>query len=298
MHNGPGTEGHGAAAHDSTSWWIPESVGLVVLALALAAYLLGVHRHRAPVPWSRWRTAAWVTGLICVGVGWAGPLAEAARHGFTAHMGTHLLLGMLGPLLLVLAAPGTLALRTLTPPGARRLSAVLRSPPVRVVTNPVVAAVLNGGGLWLLYATDLFELMHSSMTLHVVVHLHVLLAGLAFTVAMIGPDPNPHRASLRTRAVVLVLFIAAHSILGKWLYANPPASVDPADARVGAQFMYYGGDLVDLVILALLFAGWYPGSRFRSRLLPGNPTRARRGQRPSRAEQALGSSHNDRGEKL
>lgn len=262
---------------------------MAVLVLALIAYLLGVHRHHHG-QWPRWRTTAWIAGLASVGAGWAGPLAEAARHDFTAHMGTHLLVGMIGPLLLVLAAPVTLALRTLPAPGARRLSAVLRSPPVRVVTHPIVAAVLNGGGIWLLYTTGAFELMHSSVALHTLVHAHILLAGIAFTVAMIGPDPNPHRASLRTRATVLVLFIAAHSILGKWLYAYPPAGVDPADARAGAQLMYYGGDVVDLVILTLLFAGWYPGSRFRSRLLPGNPARDRRGRhsrRDRRFEQAV-----------
>lgn len=276
-------------------WWILESVGLAVLVLALTVYLLGVHRHRDRGPWAGWRTAVWIAGLTGVGVGWAGPLAEAARHDFTAHMVTHLLVGMIGPLLLVLAAPVTLALRTLPTAGARAVSAVLRSPPARVATHPVVAAVLNGGGLWLLYATGLFELMHRSTALHVLVHVHVLLAGIAFTVAMIGPDPNPHRSSLRVRAAVLVLFIAAHSVLAKWLYAHPPVGVDPADARSGAQLMYYGGDVVDLAILALLFAGWYPGSRFRPRLLPGNPARERREDRIGPTGQALESGHTDPG---
>ncbi len=275
----------------AAEWWILESVGPAVLVLTLTVYLLGVYRHRDRGPWAGWRTAVWIAGLTSVGVGWAGPLAEAARHDFTAHMATHLLVGMIGPLLLVLAAPVTLALRTLPTAGACTVSAVLRSPPARVVTHPVVAAILNGGGLWLLYATDLFELMHRSMALHLLVHVHVLLAGIAFTVAMIGPDPNPHCASLRVRATVLVVFIAAHSILAKWLYAPPPAGVDPADARAGAQLMYYGGDVVDLVILILLSAGWYPGSGLRTRLLPGNParkSRRRRERRIPRAGQRLG----------
>ena len=285
--DGLGTVGHDAAA----GWWIAEPAGLAVLAVALAAYLAGVRRHRVRGPWARWRTTAWIAGLACVGLAWAGPLADAARHDFTAHMAGHLLLGMIGPLLLVLAAPVTLALRTLPAPGARTLSAVLRSPPVRVVTHPVVAAGLNAGGLWLLYATDLFAEMHSTPALHVAVHAHVLLAGAAFTVAMIGPDPNPHRASLRVRATVLVLFIGAHSILGKWLYAHPPTGVDPTEARVGAQLMYYGGDIVDLAILVLLFAGWYPGSRFRSRLLPGNPAVGRRRPGIDTARDPLESGH-------
>ncbi|MBB1031004.1 cytochrome c oxidase assembly protein [Dietzia sp. SLG310A2-38A2] len=258
----------------TADFWIPVALGVLLLAVALTAYLVGVRRHRARGPWPGYRTALWTAGLICLGVAWVGPLASAAHSGFTAHMGVHLLLGMLGPLLLVLAAPVTLALRTLPPRRARAVSGALRSPPVRVLTHPVVAAVLNAGGLWVLYTTDLFALMHSSQTVHVLVHAHVFLAGLAFTVAMIGPDPNPHRASFKTRAVALVLFIAAHSILGRWLYGHPPTGVDPADARAGAQLMFYAGEVVDLALLVLLFTGWYPGSRNRGRYLPRNPALA------------------------
>lgn len=296
MDTGHSHHDHGTTPGDTAStiaaeWWIPESVGLAVLVTALTLYLLGVRRHRERGPWPGRRTTFWIAGLVCVGLAWSAPLAEAARHDFTAHMVGHLLLGMIGPLLLVLATPVTLALRTLPTEGARTVSAILRSPPVRVVIHPVVAAVLNAGGLWLLYATDLFAHMHSSPAVHAAVHAHVLLAGIAFTVAVIGPDPNPHRATLRARATVLVLFIGAHSILGKWLYAHPPAGVDPADARVGAQLMYYGGDVVDLAILVLLFAGWYPGSRFRSRLRPGNPAHGHRDRPVAPPRDPLESDH-------
>lgn len=247
--------------HGTESWWVPESISAALLVLALAAYLMGVRRHRARGPWPRHRTALWAAGLTCVGAAWLGPLAQAARTDFTAHMAGHLLLGMLGPLLLVCAAPITLALRTLQLRHARVLSRVLRSPFVRAVAHPVVAALLNAGGVWALYGTELYALMHQSMSLHVLVHAHVFLAGVAFTVAIVGPDPNPHRAGFGTRAAVLVVFIAAHSILGRWLYGHPPAGVDPADARAGAQLMFYGGEVIDLVFLTLLFAGWYPGTQ-------------------------------------
>ncbi|MDV7999945.1 cytochrome c oxidase assembly protein [Rhodococcus sp. IEGM 1408] len=266
--------------HGTESWWVPETIGAALLVLALAAYVVGVHRHsdRDRGPWPRHRIALWAAGLSCVGAAWLGPLAEAARTDFTAHMAGHLLLGMLGPLLLVCAAPVTLALRTLQLHHARVLSRVLRSPFARAVTHPVVATVLNVGGVWVLYGTGLYALMHQSMALHVLVHAHVLLAGVAFTVAIVGPDPNPHRAGFGTRAAVLVVFIAAHSILGRWLYGHPPAGVDPADARAGAQLMFYGGELIDLALLTLLFAGWYPGTRRQRR--PRVPAHASTTPRP------------------
>ena len=92
------------AQHGTTAWWIPESVVAALLGLSLALYLVGVHRHRTRGPWPLHRTAMWIGGLVCLTVSLIGPLAAAARHDFTAHMAGHLLLGMLGPLLLVLAA--------------------------------------------------------------------------------------------------------------------------------------------------------------------------------------------------
>jgi putative membrane protein len=112
-------------------------------------------------------------------VGAAGPAAiPRIGWGFTAHMTGHLLLGMVGPLLMVLAAPVTLVLGALPVAGARAFGRFLRTPWVRVVTHPVVAGVLNAGGLWLLYTTDLFSLTHSSALVHGLVHTHVFLTGV------------------------------------------------------------------------------------------------------------------------
>ena len=71
----------------------------------------------------------WLLGHVAAPAAASGPLAEAADTGFVAHMVTHLLLGMLAPLLLVLAAPVTLLLRTLPLAAARRVSRVLTSRP-------------------------------------------------------------------------------------------------------------------------------------------------------------------------
>ncbi len=264
--SGAGAHVHGAA--DVDAWALVESaamtaVGAVALLYAIALWM---SRHRSP--WPRWRTASWFAGSACAALA-AGPIATAAHESFTAHMVGHLLLGMLAPLLLVLGAPLTLALRALPLDGARALSRLLRRAPVRWVTHPVVAALLNGGGLWLLYGTGqdpdgLFALMHESAFVHAAVHLHVLLAGYLFTASLVGRDPDAHRAPLAMRVGVLVAFIAAHSMLAKWLYAHPPVGVDALDAQVGAQVMYYGGDVVDVALLVLLGWGWFAATRPRS----------------------------------
>jgi putative membrane protein len=140
---------------------------------------------------------------------------------------------------------------------------LLASPPLRVLTDPVVAAALNVGGLWLLYTTAVFARMHEHPLLHLLVHVHVFATGWLFTVALVSVDPLPHRRSYPIRAAVLVAALAGHDILAKYLYAHPPAGV--ADAELGAMIMYYGGDAVHLVLIVLLCAGWY---RLAGRRLP------------------------------
>ena len=256
--------GTGEASGRLTGWELLDVVVVLALLGAAALYLSALLLARSRSPWPVRRTALWLLGLACVGAALVGPLTTAARQSFTAHSAAHLLLGMLGPLLLVLGAPVTLALRALPVTAARSLVRVLRTPVVRVVTHPVVAGTLDAGGLWLLYGTDLYARMHTSPLLHAAVHLHVLLAGYLFTASVVGRDPDPHRASVRVRSGVLIAFVAAHAVLAKWLYAHPPAGVDPVDARVGAQLMYYGGDVVDVTLVVLLLGGWYAATRPRA----------------------------------
>src|SRR5690606_20120906 len=96
---------------------------LVVFALGLAivGYAAGLWASRNRGAWPVRLTLCWYAGVVCAGVGSIGPVAEAAHHSFTAHMLGHLVLGMLAPLLMVLAAPVTLALRALPVTVARGL---------------------------------------------------------------------------------------------------------------------------------------------------------------------------------
>lgn len=268
--------GHGAAEGFAPSGWAVLDAAVVLLLVGAAvAYGAGLVRARGRSPWPVGRAVCWYAGLACVGVALVGPLAAAARGGFTAHTAGHVLLGMLAPLLLALGAPVTVALRVLPVRAARRLARTLRTWPVRLLAHPVTAAVLNAGGLWLLYATDLYARMHGSALVHAAVHAHVLAAGYLFTAALVGVDPDAHRASVRVRAAVLVAFVAAHSVLAKWLYAHPPAGVGADDARQGAQLMYHAGDVVDVALMVLLLAGWYAAARPRA-LAPGGLGAGRR----------------------
>lgn len=175
----------------------------------------------------------------------------------------HLLLGMIAPLLLALAAPITLALRTLPAAASRKLVRLLKSKPLRIASNPFAASLLNVGGLWVLYATDLYAAMQHSALLHGFVHLHLLLAGYLFTASIIANEPAAHRTGFVYRAVMLWLAVAGHGILAKRLYAFPPSGVPAAQAEAGGMLMYYGGDAVELVIFAIFCRQWFRTSRPR-----------------------------------
>jgi putative membrane protein len=190
-----------------------------------------------------------------------GPPGRLADDNFGWHMIVHLLLGMIVPLLFAVGAPVSLLLRVVDVRTARRVTRVLRSLPVRVLTEPVVAAALDIGGLWLIYRTGILAAMHHHLPLHLAVHVHLVLAGFLFTATLVDADPLPHRRSHLYRALVLLVAIAAHDLLAKSLYADPPAMVPAGQAEAGAMIMYYGGDVVHLVVLVLLCAHWYRAAR-------------------------------------
>jgi putative membrane protein len=241
-------------------------LGVVVGLLALLAYgALVLQARRRGRLWPAERSLAWAAGSVLAAVAVSAPLASRSTMGGPAHMVGHLLLGMLAPLLLVLGAPVTLALRGLPVAAARRLTRLLRTRPLRFLTEPAVAAVLDVAGLWLLYATPLMDVAQSQPVLDVVVHLHVLLAGCLFTAVLVGPDPLPHRRGTWHRLVVLALALAAHDVLAKWLYARASADATGTDTQQGAMVMYYGGDAVELTLAVLLCARW--DRRARPRLV-------------------------------
>lgn len=243
-HHGPGVGGD----------LIALELLVVALAAAAVAYVWAARRR----PWPAGRTVLWLAGIVVAVAGIVGPMLLGEKHDLRWHVGGHLLVGMVAPLLLVTAAPVTLALRTLPRRQARVLGRLLRSRPVAVVSHPAVAAALDVGGLWLMYRTDLLTGVPAAL-----VHLHMLLAGYLFAFSIVGRDPAPHRPGLAVRAGVLVAAVAAHDVLAKLIYAGGPA----AQAEFAGQLMYYGAAPVHVVLFVLLGREWYvaQGRQRRSR---------------------------------
>jgi putative membrane protein len=232
----------------------------VVVLLALSGYLLATWRlGRRGDHWPVLRTLS--CALACTGLVVAAlmPLPGPA---FTVHMIEHSIVGMAAPVLVALARPVTLMLRALPPDRARRvLLSLLHSRMASVAVFPPLAAVWDVGGLWVLYRTPLFATVHGDTVLHALVYVHVFTAGLMFAVAVTQLEPVGRRYSFPLRAASLVLAAAAHDVLSKSIYAAPPpdtaAMFDAADVRTGAQIMFYGGDVTEIMLAVALAWQWY-----------------------------------------
>ncbi|MFF3438070.1 cytochrome c oxidase assembly protein [Streptosporangium sp. NPDC002721] len=234
---------------------------LVVLAVAAGAYLLAAARRaREPRGWSRWRTAGFVAGVALVAAAVTGPVAAFAETDFRGHMLQHLLIGMLAPLGLVLGAPVTLLLRSLSPARGRRVGALLRSRAVHVLADPWVALLLSVGGMVALYCTPLYRLVSTGGLPHHLTHVHFLLAGCLFAWVIAGPDPAPRRPPVPLRLVVLGVAIAVHATLSQLMYAGlvVDVPVPVAQLRGAAEIMYYGGDIAELLLAFALVSTWRP----------------------------------------
>jgi len=243
--------------HGADTWhWVLALPLLMLTAGYLLAVLFGRRRGR---PWPATRTGLCLAGGALCLAAVLGPLAEAGRNSFPAHMVGHLLISVFGPLLVVLSAPATVAVRALPVPAARALVRLLNSHPIRFVSHPVTAGVLSLGGMAALYGTRLYAMSQAEPLLQVAVHAHFIVAGYLFTAAIIAVDPQRHRASFRLRAAVLVIFAAGHGVLAKLIYAYPPPGVPPGQAEVGAMVMFYGNDLAELAMAVILCHSWYAG---------------------------------------
>ncbi|MCW4385754.1 cytochrome c oxidase assembly protein [Salinibacterium sp. SYSU T00001] len=203
-----------------TEWRFDVLWTLICVFLAFF-YLAGVWRlRRRGDTWPVLRTISWIAGLVLLFYVTNGALYVYERYLFSIHMLSHMLLTMMIPVLLVPGSPVTLAARAIRKRtdgtrGARewilwavhtRFSAVL--------TNPIVAAVIFAGSLWVFYYSPLFRWATSEHLGHQWMIVHFLISGYLFVLALIGTDPVPYRAPYPLRLVLLLGTMAFHAFFG------------------------------------------------------------------------------------
>ena len=258
-------------------WRFDLIYGVAAIA-ARRALPLGVRRLRARGDaWPIGRTVAWLRGCLGLLFATSSGIGRYAPAMFSVHMGQHMLLGMLVPILLVLGAPMTLGLRALPPggrdgaPGPREwLLAAVHSPVARVLTHPLVTLPLFVGSYYALYFSGLFDAALYQHWAHLGMNLHFLLVGLLFFWPLVGVDPAPRRWPPAARLGIVFASVPFHAFFGVALMSDNtviggafyralalPWVTDPlADQKLGGGLAWASGEMPLLLVLIALLVQW------------------------------------------
>ncbi|WP_433302488.1 cytochrome c oxidase assembly protein [Actinoplanes sp. CA-030573] len=267
------------AASIFTEFHVASLVGLFLL-VAGALYGYGVHRLRLRGDhWPAGRTVAFVAGGL-------GSIAAVTVSGIEAyddtllsvHMVQHMVLSMVGPIFLALGAPVTLALRTLHGPSRRTLLAVLHSRVVKVLTFPLVAFGIFIANPFILYFTGLYRATLEHAWLHEFIHIHFIVTGCLFFWPLLGLDPLPGRWPYPGRALLMVLSVPFHTVLGLTImqsktllagdyYPNLHLTWSNPwnDQVLAGGILWAGGEIVSVTMLGILVLQWIKQSEREAR---------------------------------
>ncbi|PZQ89039.1 MAG: copper transporter [Leifsonia xyli] len=201
--------------------WRLELVWALIVAFGAFFYLAGVWRlHRRGDRWPWYRTVLWLLGLGTLAWVTNGAPGVYGQYLFSAHMLGHMVLTMAIPVLLVLAAPVTLAARAIhkRDDGSRGprewILWAVQSPVAAVLTNPFVAAALFAVSLWVFYYTGLFRWAVTDHVGHLWMVTHFLITGYLFALVLVGVDPVRKRPPHALRLLLLLATMAFHAFFG------------------------------------------------------------------------------------
>jgi putative membrane protein len=266
---------------DGWSW-------LAVLSLVgIVGYLAAVVvLRRTGVAWPWWRTASWVAGclsLFAVTGTWLNGYSMVL---FSLHMAQHMVLSMVAPILLLLGAPVTLALRTL--PRGKRLAGVprallldaLHSRVARVLSHPAFTLPLFLASLYAVYFTPVFDALMGNPFGHQFMLAHFTVTGLLFFGPILAQDPWPRTTGHGGRMIELLLPMPFHAFFGVAIlmasslvvetFTDPPAGwgIDPlADQKTAGSIAWSFGEIPTVFVLALVLFSWMGSEQRRARRL-------------------------------
>ncbi|WP_329260542.1 cytochrome c oxidase assembly protein [Streptomyces pseudovenezuelae] len=257
--------------------WSADPFFLVACLLALGLYAWGVVRlRRRGDSWSVGRTLSYVLGVLSIGLMMCTGLNDYGMVMFSVHMVQHMVISMLSPILILLGAPVTLALRALPVAGKGRkgprelLLALLHSRYMRIVTHPAFTIPLFIASLYAVYFTPIFDSLMGSRTGHVAMMVHFLAVGVVFFWPIIGVDPGPHRPGYLMRMLELFAGMPFHAFFGIALmmasepmvetFKNPPASlgIDAlSDQNYAGGIAWAFSEIPSVLVLIALLFQWY-----------------------------------------
>ncbi len=247
-----------------------ELVPLLVVALLYERRLATLSRQARSRP--RAYRLAFHAGLITLLVAYVSPLDWlGGERLFVAHMGQHVLLGDVAPLLLVLGLDGPI----LRPVLALRPVAALRR-----LGHPLVALPLWAADLYIWHAPRLYELALANAGVHALEHLCFLAGGLLLWAAVVEPLPAPRWFGYGAKCLYVLVARGLEMVLANLLawsgtlfyptYATfprvAPGLTPLVDQGYGGAVMLVEGSIVTIAMLAWLFNAWASDSELRQQL--------------------------------
>lgn len=246
-----------------------------VLAVLLYGYAVVRLRRRGDA-WPVNRIVFFVIGVLSIALVMCTKLNDYGMVMFSVHMVQHMVISMLSPILLLLGAPVTLALRALpvAPRGSKGsrelLLMLLHSRYMKVITHPVFTIPLFIASLYGLYFTPLFDFLMGSTAGHLAMMVHFLGVGLVFFWPIMGIDPGPHRPGYLLRMLELFAGMPFHAFFGIALmmasqpmvevYKNPSASlgIDAlSDQNAAGGIAWAFSEIPSVLVLLALVFQWY-----------------------------------------
>jgi cytochrome c oxidase assembly factor CtaG len=251
-----------------TAWQL-DSVAVAVLVVLAAAYLTGIallSRRSPELKWPIGRTICFALGLLVCVYATCGGVAVYDQVLFTAHMGGHLALVMVAPVLLIAGRPLTLLMAASPPARRARFEAIARGRILSLLTAPPVALASYAV---VIVGSHLTGIMNSVMR-HTwagqVEHLVYVLVGCQFFLLIVGNEPIRWHLGTPVRWLLLAVAMAVDTFTGVVLLqgtravgmvADPHLAVDPlSDTRTGGAIMWFGGDALMAAVMIGLVIGW------------------------------------------
>lgn len=241
------------------AWHLDIPVILVLLAVS-AAYLAAVEQVNRTHPANRWsarRTAAFLAGVMAIGLALLSPFDTLSDDLLIVHMAQHLLLVSVAAPLFAASGIGTLALRVARPEARKRfLLPFLHSRFVSALTFPVVGAIAFAGVMWLSHFTSLYNAALLDDSIHALEHVLYMLAATLFWWPLVSPDPLRWRLHPGIRLLALLAAMPSMSFLAvtiasasnplyaAYLGRGAAFGIDAlTDQRMAGSFMWVAGDL-------------------------------------------------------
>ncbi|GAC57578.1 hypothetical protein GOHSU_22_00380 [Gordonia hirsuta DSM 44140 = NBRC 16056] len=246
--------------------------------LAALVYLRGVWRlHRRGDSWPIGRTIAWILGCLALLFATSSGMGRYSPAVFSVHMMGHMMLSMLVPILLVLGAPMTLALRAIPPagrgqpPGPREwILTGIHSGYSRFITHPLIAVTLFVGSFYVLYLGDLFESIVDNHSGHLAMNMHFLFAGFLFYWVVIGIDPSPREVSPVAKLGIVWGSLPFHAFFGVTLMLTSAVIAEGwyrslllpwhtdlySDQQTGGGIAWATGEFPLMIVMIALLVQW------------------------------------------